>query len=218
MRLRKEIRELYEKEGKGRSASLREIAGKAKNEGEKLGERTYSIQEDATDRITEYLARSDGTRGKVFNYGRYGNIPMTGRSFEYLKAAMLDIYDVPEEDRQKLAQAIMNRAERIESVLGKIKNPNKYMVRELNLLEKSLEREFGAKRTREDVGVLESALVVSSVLGLAVGLFFFSSNFTGNTIGNLTTNSSNIIGALMLILGIGSFALKIRKKRNIKDL
>jgi len=52
---------------------------------------------------------------------------------------------------------------------------------------------------------LESA-AVTSIIGIIGGIFFLSPNLTGNVIGNMTNSTSNIIGAVLLVIGlIGSF-------------
>jgi len=63
------------------------------------------------------------------------------------------------------------------------------------------------------VGKLEQKITpVIAIAGLGAGIFFISSNITGNVIGNLTNSSSNIIGAVLLVAGlVGSF-LYLRKK------
>jgi hypothetical protein len=45
-----------------------------------------------------------------------------------------------------------------------------------------------------------------AVISLIVGIFFLSPNLTGNVIGNITNSTSNIIGAVLLLVGIvGAF-------------
>lgn len=54
---------------------------------------------------------------------------------------------------------------------------------------------------------------IMNLVGIIVGIFFLSSNFTGNVIGNLTNSTSNILGAGLLVVGlIGGFSwLRSRK-------
>ena len=57
---------------------------------------------------------------------------------------------------------------------------------------------------------LKSKLTPMIVIGLIIiGLFFLSSNITGNVVGNLTQNSSNGMGAILIALGlIGAYFWK----------
>ncbi|MDO8528847.1 MAG: hypothetical protein Q7S06_03070 [Nanoarchaeota archaeon] len=43
---------------------------------------------------------------------------------------------------------------------------------------------------------------LGAIIGLASGLFFLSSNLTGNVIGNLTNTTSSIIGAVLFVGGL----------------
>lgn len=57
------------------------------------------------------------------------------------------------------------------------------------------------------------AFAAASIIGIFGGLFFLSSNITGNVVGSLTNSTSNIVGAVLLVLGIiGSFFLVSRIK------
>ncbi len=61
---------------------------------------------------------------------------------------------------------------------------------------------LGMHKTKE--GGLVGA--TTSIIGLSAGIFFLSSNITGNVIGNLTQTSSNIIGVILFVVGIvGAF-------------
>jgi hypothetical protein len=48
--------------------------------------------------------------------------------------------------------------------------------------------------------------MAASIIGLLGGLFFLSSNLTGNVIGNMTNSTSNWIGGVLFLVGIiGAF-------------
>ncbi len=49
--------------------------------------------------------------------------------------------------------------------------------------------------------------VVLGIVGFGASLFFFSSNFTGNVVGNLTQNTSSAIGAGLFVLGLFGVSL-----------
>ena len=50
---------------------------------------------------------------------------------------------------------------------------------------------------------IEGTLILIFII---TGIFFLSPNFTGNVIGNMTNSSSNILGVVLLVLGlVGNF-------------
>lgn len=54
---------------------------------------------------------------------------------------------------------------------------------------------------------LEQTAAVTSMTGLLGAIFIFSSNFTGNVIGNSETSNSNWVGWALFIIGLfGAFA------------
>ena len=73
------------------------------------------------------------------------------------------------------------------------------------------------KSTTEDRGQTEGGLrkVVPSVIAIAGvlgGLFFLSSNITGNAIANVSQSSGNMLGAILLVVGLVAGFLWIKKK------
>ncbi len=60
---------------------------------------------------------------------------------------------------------------------------------------------------------------VIAVFGLLAGIFFLSSNITGNTIAGMTTKTASWIGAVLILIGIfvGYFWLKNRNKKERKE-
>jgi hypothetical protein len=60
---------------------------------------------------------------------------------------------------------------------------------------------------------------ITAIIGLVGGAFFLSSNMTGNVIG-LSASSSNIIGSVLLIIGLVAcfFWVKSKKKSSIKKV
>ena len=72
------------------------------------------------------------------------------------------------------------------------------------------------KRTEKDkrvVGGLEQSMAVISGIGIIGALFFLSSNFTGNAIGNMTNSTSSIIGAVLLVIGLVSGYFWVKGKK-----
>ena len=56
---------------------------------------------------------------------------------------------------------------------------------------------------------------VTAIIGIAGGIFFLSSNITGNAIGSMSNSTSSIIGVVLLVAGlvVGFFCFKGRKKK-----
>lgn len=73
----------------------------------------------------------------------------------------------------------------------------------------SLGRAVPSRRRKGKKGDLEAAAssgaATAAIIGLLGGIFFFSSNLTGNAIG-LNQSTGNIFGAILLVIGlVGSF-------------
>jgi hypothetical protein len=96
---------------------------------------------------------------------------------------------------------------------------NKRIERGLNVLSKSFSKENFKEMERilkyseclenslqVNLSNLEKSLVVLSIGSILAGIFFLSPNLTGNVVGNLAENSTNIFGGVLFILGtIGLF-------------
>ena len=63
-------------------------------------------------------------------------------------------------------------------------------------------------------GGLEKATATASIVGLVAGIFFLSTNITGNAIADMATKTTSFLGAGLLIVGLvaGFFWLKGRKR------
>lgn len=59
---------------------------------------------------------------------------------------------------------------------------------------------------------LEKALIIITSVSFIFALFFLSTNITGNAIGNLSQNSTNVVGIMLLVAGLvaGYFWMKGR--------
>lgn len=58
----------------------------------------------------------------------------------------------------------------------------------------------------------QKANIASAIIGICGGLFFLSSNITGNVIGSLTKTFSNSMGVMLFILGLIGAFLYFKKK------
>jgi hypothetical protein len=52
----------------------------------------------------------------------------------------------------------------------------------------------------------------ASIVGILAGLFFLSSNLTGNVIANISQSSSNVLGAVLLVVGLVAGFFWVKKK------
>ena len=79
---------------------------------------------------------------------------------------------------------------------------------------KTLEEKLEQKVDNEDTGLGKKLTPVIATLGLLSGIFFLSSNITGNAIADMTTKTTSFLGAGLLIVGLvaGFFWLKGRKR------
>ena len=108
-----------------------------------------------------------------------------------------------------------------EEYLKHIKDSAATIVREDRTLEdynfdRAEALEHFVNQARKNPSPLEGEMipVIIGAGGLIAGLFFLSSNITGKVIGNLTNSTSNIIGAVLLVVGLvgGFFWFNERKK------
>jgi len=65
---------------------------------------------------------------------------------------------------------------------------------------------------RMKVGGLETATATASIVGLIGGIFFLQSNITGNAIANISQSSGNILGTILLVVGLVAGFFWTKKK------
>lgn len=58
----------------------------------------------------------------------------------------------------------------------------------------------------------KKVLSIVATLGILSGLFFLSSNITGNVVGNLNQTSSNWIGGILFVIGLIGGYFFVRRK------
>lgn len=86
------------------------------------------------------------------------------------------------------------------------KNPNPQYLKDVKaFLKRNPEEKEGKGLEKKFIPVIAGVLII-------VSLFFLSPNVTGNVIGNLTKNSSNIIGLILLIIGLIGLLVYFKKK------
>jgi hypothetical protein len=130
--------------------------------------------------------------------------------------AGLNYVELPEGTAVKYAKAVFKRANRLYGKIGKdsdLSERTRLLIFKgggwgIAAPEEVIEDQRVHKRTKG----LERTAVTTSIIGFIGGLFFLSSNITGNAIGSSVI--SNWIGAVLLIVGLvaGFFWLKSKKK------
>ncbi len=110
-----------------------------------------------------------------------------------------------DEGDMPLANSIYRRANK---QLKRFKNKNhRYQESEVLGIEAEL---HDPSKSRKSLETTISA--TAAIIGILGGLFFLSSNITGNVIGNLTNSTSNWIGAELFIFGLISAFTYFRKR------
>ena len=59
---------------------------------------------------------------------------------------------------------------------------------------------------------LRKSYIATAILGILGGIFFLSSNITGNAIANVSQSSGNILGAVLLVVGLVAGFFWVKKK------
>lgn len=162
----------------------------------------YLPGEDIVEGINYDLARAD-VEIKRGNYNfAIVNLRNAYEHSEQLLGGDTQIQTTPK--RKKVVARIIKKLEEIMR-----KSPDKGQQRYIARYALQIRKENGIEARSQG---LENAVKGLIVIGILGGLFFLFPNVTGNTIGNISCFSSNILGVIFLVLGlVGSYFL-IRKK------
>lgn len=152
--------------------------------------RAHSIKPNRTEAIQKTIVRpkvdSGGYDGLAYVYDKLGEFEKAGERIEELG------------DRYAYAGQEFEKAGKLRKA-AEMYRKDSHSDGEVARLERKLQ-----ERNRSLSGRLS---VAASIIGVFGGLFFFSSNMTGNVINNLNQTSSNWIGGILFIIGlIGAFA------------
>ncbi len=150
--------------------------------------------------------------------GSYSNAIESLRDIDAILSGKNARRQLTSEERYKIAESAVDRGYRlVDTIKRDSKNRSGVSIEEtkqekekiLRII-KSIEEIVGEIRLRKHR--LNRATTITAIIGLLVGLFFFSSNFTGYTISNLNQTSSNLIGVVCLAVGLiaGYFYFKRR--------
>jgi hypothetical protein len=116
------------------------------------------------------------------------------------------------EEHKKMKGSIVKHPEQRKRALA--------YIRDLREIGREAGRELGdsllseEKTSRSNDALEERISSVITIAGLGAGIFFLSSNITGNAIADLSTKKTSFLGAGLLVVGLvaGFFWVKSRKK------
>jgi len=77
---------------------------------------------------------------------------------------------------------------------------------------KTLEEKLKQGESDKGIGLRKKLTPVIATLGLLSGIFFLSNNITGNAIANVSQSSGNILGAVLLVIGLVAGFFWVKKK------
>lgn len=152
-------------------------------------------------------------KGKFFNARNilsdiYWNISSTRKG---IPSEIANSYS--KKEKEKLIEGINKRIERGRTYLKKHPNDenfdeNKKYMKKILEISDDIENTLSPK---ESLSGLEKSLKVLSIGFVLLGIFFLSPNLTGNVIGTMAMNSSNIFGLALFALGIVGIFFIFRK-------
>jgi len=191
----------------------RKIARASKERGllSKL-KRSYSVRQARKDeenkgesKITSRLALADSYRGEG-DYGRSASTIMKayndlrpGSEYDMVKMLtatnkrmLRTLYEARDEGDKKTLKKFLDKGRRIEQ--------------DLNAIKKARASVYGTPKSSP----LDQALRSTAIIGILGGLVFLSPNLTGNAILGINDLSGNMIGGILIALGIiaGFFLIK----------
>ena len=91
---------------------------------------------------------------------------------------------------------------------GEFKN---YYEKANKVFEKIDKGSLASRFARKKAGLEQSATVILAIVSIGAGIFFLSPNLTGNAIASLTNQTSSIIGAVLILIGIISTFIYFKK-------
>lgn len=73
-------------------------------------------------------------------------------------------------------------------------------------------KKLGVDERRKEGRLAKKVLMTTAIAGILIGLLFLSSNTTGNTIADISQDSSNILGVVLLVAGLAAGFFWVKKK------
>ena len=144
--------------------------------------------------------------------GDYDNIPsysptFSDKSFQAYKDAEKTEKAGDYDEASRLYGQALNLA-RVSTVTGFMSG--QYVAKETRVKMKEKRDKAIARTGGKDITQTLSAII--GISGIAISIFFLSNNITGNVIGSLNISTSNVIGAILLLVGLVGAFFWFRKK------
>jgi len=196
------------KDGNFRPAEVRGKAGYINHIDTPQGTYGFNYEGELLDKRGQVIGALD-KNGKVLGKDEYKRTVESD-----MEEAVRALVDLPEPGLTKTYEA-EQRAKgdmyrdfvRIGKKVGISKNKLRGYAKRLKLSDKEIQ-----ERTRRPFGGLERGLLgIISGVGFLAGLFLLPPNLTGNAIANVTQNSSSILGAVLLVVGLVSAFFWLKK-------
>jgi len=156
-------------------------------------DRVINSEQNTTNSLADF-AHLSGMANELMKRGSFGNNL-------YFSIQGAKLYDkIGKANRNSVQRRLFNVYKTLKDKKENI--PSKY--------EKELEKIFSLEPPKSSLEHKFIPVIAgASIIG---ALFFLSPNLTGNIIGNLTKNNSNIMGLVLFVLGLIGFLFYFRKK------
>ncbi len=96
---------------------------------------------------------------------------------------------------------------------GGASNNKDYYEKANKVFEKIDKGSLASRFARKKAGLEQIATVILAIASIGIGIFFLSPNLTGNAIANFTNQTSSIIGAVLILIGIISTFIYFKKAK-----
>lgn len=126
------------------------------------------------------------------------------------------IYPIPKSSREERKEGLKLYAKNMYA--GRQENAVRLLSKRYNLQNKIIPAEGfelieGRFRKKQKKGLEEKVAVMTTIAGLAAGLFILSANITGNAIADLSVKSSSFLGTGLFIIGIVACFIWLRNRK-----
>jgi hypothetical protein len=170
---------------------------------------------------TAIIAKTNANTGELEGYTilrKTKNTPRSGYNrlpgfYNRLK----NIFTMPQADARYFDDHLQRYSNRCEIALEKkdytdLEEATKVLAKEFDLQYRFVPTKKYSGVVRRESGKLEKVTIAASIIGTIGGLFLLSSNITGNAIANVSQSSGNILGAVLLVVGLVAGFFWVKKK------
>ncbi len=168
-------------------------------------------------RKLESEAKNTDPFNSVFIWNRAGEVYFQAGKFEKAKEMFAEALEglgkLPAQEREKVEGFVSHNLKghyhQPETALKRMED---YLIahnRTEALKQFEIQKNKILREKRDLTSRVSSVIAIAGVLG---GLFFLSSNITGNAIANVSQSSSNVLGAVLLVVGLVAGFFWVKKK------